>query len=64
MSHTQDEHMEEIMLSGMFGMYRDYRARVRDRQKLVATYAAVSQLPAHIQKDIGWPNAYDRQRGF
>lgn len=50
------------MLREMFGLFRDYRARVHDRQRLVATYELVSQLPAHIQKDIGWPNAYDRQR--
>ncbi len=28
------------------------------------TIDAVSALPAHIRKDIGWPGAYERQRIF
>lgn len=47
----------------MMTRYRRFRERARERRRFVATCQAVSQLPQHIQKDIGWPAAYDRQAG-
>ncbi len=47
----------------MMERYRKYRKHKRALRKQAATYVAVQELPAHIRKDIGWPTAYDHQRG-
>jgi hypothetical protein len=42
---------------------KNFRMRMRERRNRAATYLAITQLPPHIRKDIGWPNAYDRRSG-
>jgi uncharacterized protein YjiS (DUF1127 family) len=36
--------------------WHDYARRSRERR----TIAAISELPPHLLKDIGWPGAHDR----
>jgi uncharacterized protein YjiS (DUF1127 family) len=33
----------------------------RERRARRQTYEAVSELPTHILKDIGWPDSYNRR---
>jgi hypothetical protein len=44
--------------------YKNYREKSREQRKIAATYMAISELPQHIRKDIGWPAAYERQRSY
>jgi hypothetical protein len=48
----------------MMKRYKDYRDKSRQQRRYAATYMAISELPQHIRKDIGWPAAYERQRGY
>lgn len=41
---------------------RSYSERRREEQTYRDTMNAVSDLPPHILKDIGWPGGYERQR--
>lgn len=50
--------------STMVERFRNYRSERRAFRQHAATYMAVHELPAHIRKDIGWPTAYDNQRGY
>lgn len=50
--------------STMIERFRTYRSEKRAFRKYAATQMAVHQLPAHIRKDIGWPAAYENQRGY
>ncbi len=31
---------------------------LREKRRLARAYAEIRDLPEHIQKDIGWPNAF------
>jgi hypothetical protein len=48
----------------MMKRYRSYREKSREHRNIAATYMAISELPQHIRKDIGWPAAYERQREY
>ena len=48
----------------LFDTWRHYSTRRRERREHRDTINAVSDLPTHILKDIGWPGAYDRQRKY
>ncbi len=50
--------------STMVERFRTYRNERREYRKYMATYVAVQQLPMDVRKDIGWPAAYDAQRGI
>jgi len=48
----------------LFDAWRNYSERRREEQVYRNTVNAVSDLPPHILKDIGWPGGYDRQRVY
>lgn len=50
------------MFNAMKDRYQSYRATARERKQYQSAYMAISELPQHILKDIGWPAAYERQR--
>lgn len=43
-------------------LLRDYARRRRQRRRDYETRLAVSELPPELQRDIGWPGAYERMR--
>lgn len=44
---------------GIWKLYTTYLDRARQRRADRRTLAAVSDLPSHLLKDIGWPGGYD-----
>ena len=60
---TMNQGDETMLFTTAFfdGMTR-YATRRRDNTAHRETIKAISELPPHLLKDIGWPNAYDRQR--
>jgi uncharacterized protein YjiS (DUF1127 family) len=40
--------------------WHEYTRRARQRR----TIAAISDLPPHLLKDIGWPGAHDRKHSI
>jgi len=53
-----------MFTTAFFDGWTRYVARRRDDRAHRETIEAISNLPPHLLKDIGWPNAYDRQRIF
>ncbi|MGI9402338.1 MAG: hypothetical protein ACR2O0_13880 [Rhizobiaceae bacterium] len=49
--------------STMVERFKTYRNERREQRKYMDTYMAVQQLPMDVRKDIGWPTAYESQRG-
>lgn len=47
---------------GIWRLYTSYLNRARQRRADRRTLAAVSDLPQHLLKDIGWPGGYDSGR--
>jgi hypothetical protein len=47
--------MEKTM--GAFNGLREFASRVAEGRRRRATRRTVEALPAHLRKDIGWPNA-------
>ena len=41
-----------------------YMSHRHDNRVHRETIQAISELPPHLLRDIGWPNAYDRQRTY
>lgn len=50
------------LTTGFFDAWAGYLSRRRDNREHRQTIDAVSDLPPHILRDIGWPGAYERQR--
>ena len=48
--------------STILDTWREYARRRSDRITHRATMLAVSELPPHLLKDIGWPADYERGR--
>ena len=46
----------------IFDAWREFARRRRENWEYRRTINAVSDLPPHVLKDIGWPTAYDRGR--
>ena len=45
--------------NNFWSAYVGYMNRFRERRAHRATIDEVSKLPAHLRRDIGWPDAYD-----
>ena len=45
----------------LFESVRHYAGKVRTLRNEARTERVLSQLPAHIRKDIGWPDSNERQ---
>ena len=50
--------------SAVFDGLTRYVTHRRQNRVHRETIQAISNLPPHLLKDIGWPNSYDRQRTF
>ncbi|GIL00951.1 MAG: hypothetical protein BroJett030_08500 [Alphaproteobacteria bacterium] len=50
--------------ASLFDAWRTYSRQRQERRIHRQTINAVSDLPTHILKDIGWPGAYERQRKY
>ena len=42
---------------GAFNGLKEFASRVAEARRRRVTRRAVEALPAHLRKDIGWPNA-------
>jgi hypothetical protein len=42
---------------GAFSGLREFASRVAEARRRRVTQRVVESLPAHLRKDIGWPNA-------
>jgi hypothetical protein len=47
---------QEITM-GAFNGLREFASRVAEARRRRVTRRVVDALPAHLRKDIGWPNA-------
>ena len=50
--------------TNFFDAWRTYSALRKKQRRHRETIEAVSDLPPHILRDIGWPGRYERQRRY
>ena len=50
------------LTTNLFESWREYSRKRQERASHYKTLTAVSDLPPHLLKDIGWPSAYERGR--
>ena len=50
--------------SGFLGTFRQYAGKLKTMRDEARTVRLLDSLPADMRKDIGWPDAFDRDTGY